>query len=42
MVHGSFTQIYGDYEVCPLTRERPGWMQMVCIASGSRMVAKPN
>jgi hypothetical protein len=26
-------QAWGDFEVCPLTRQRPGWMQMVCIES---------
>ena len=36
------TRIYGDFEVCPLTRERPGWMQMVCIARVSRVVATSN
>lgn len=41
-VPGGFTDVYGDYEVCPLTRKRPGRMQMVCIASGSRMVTKSN
>lgn len=39
---GTFTNVYGDYEVCPLTREQPGVMQMVCIESGSQMVTKPN
>ncbi len=26
-------EAWGDFEVCPLTPERPGWMQMVCIES---------
>jgi hypothetical protein len=33
------TRVFGDFEICPLTRERPGWMQMVCIASAPRLVA---
>jgi hypothetical protein len=31
----------GDFEVCPLTRERPGHMRMVCIAAGRNLVARP-
>ena len=34
------TQVFGDYEICPLTRERPGWMQMVCLASASRLAVQ--
>ncbi len=33
--------IYGDYMVCPLTRERPGWMQFVCIAGATHLVSRP-
>ena len=25
--------VFGDFEVCPLTRERPGHMQFVCLKS---------
>jgi hypothetical protein len=32
-------EVYGDYRVCPLTRERPGWMQFVCIESASKLRA---
>jgi hypothetical protein len=32
------TNLYGDYEVCPLSRERPGWMQWVCVERGERLV----
>lgn len=34
---GFETRIYGDFEVCPLTKERAGWMQMVCIVRASRL-----
>jgi hypothetical protein len=27
----------GDFEVCPFTRERKGWMQIVCVASVSKI-----
>lgn len=27
----------GDFEVCPFTRERKGWMQIVCVASVSNI-----
>ena len=30
--------VFGDYEVCPLTTERQGWMQMVCIKSASNLL----
>ena len=32
----------GDFRVCPLTHERPGWMQMVCIAGWSKVVRARN
>jgi hypothetical protein len=34
------TRAYGDFEVCPFTRDRPGWMQMACIASVGRLVVR--
>jgi hypothetical protein len=33
-------EIYGDFEVCPFTPERKGAMQLVCIESASKLVAK--
>jgi hypothetical protein len=33
------TAIYGDYTVCPFTRERAGWMPSVCIADATHLVA---
>lgn len=33
-------RVYGDYLVCPLTKERTGWMQMVCIESATRLVTE--
>ena len=32
------TQIFGDFEVCPLEPERPGWMQSACIESAKNLV----
>ena len=32
--------IYGDFEVCPFTRERKGAMRLVCIESASKLVTK--
>ena len=32
--------VFGDYVVCPLTSERPGWMQMVCIQSATNLVGR--
>jgi hypothetical protein len=34
--------VYGDYEVCPLSKERPEYMQFVCIEKASNLLAKPN
>jgi hypothetical protein len=33
-------EAWGDFEVCPFTKERPGAMQMVCIESVSNVVYK--
>ncbi|MGA2086629.1 MAG: hypothetical protein ABSG60_14050 [Terracidiphilus sp.] len=32
--------IFGDFEVCPFTRERKGSMQMVCVESAKNLVFK--
>ena len=32
--------VFGNFEVCPLTRKRPGWMQMVCIKRASKLFQK--
>jgi hypothetical protein len=29
--------IFGDYQVCPLTAAKPGWMQMVCISHAANL-----
>lgn len=34
--------MFGDFEVCPLTKSREGEMQMVCIESASRLVVREN
>jgi hypothetical protein len=31
--------VFGDYEVCPLAKDRPGWMRDVCVESASHLVA---
>jgi hypothetical protein len=28
----------GDYEVCPFTVEKPGWMQFVCVETVTNLV----
>ena len=33
-----FTRSYGDFEVCPFTREKPKVMQMVCLESAVHIV----
>jgi hypothetical protein len=32
--------IFGDFVVCPLTPERPGEMQLVCVQSASNLVVR--
>jgi hypothetical protein len=39
-LNGSGTHIFGDYEVCPLTRSIPGHMQHVCVARASNLVVQ--
>ena len=39
--HANFeTRLYGDFEVCPFTREKAGEMQFVCVESASNLVAE--
>jgi len=33
--------VYGDFLVCPYTKERTGEMQMVCVQSGSHLRPVP-
>ena len=32
--------IFGDFDVCPLSRERPGAMQFVCVESAKQLIVK--
>lgn len=32
--------VYGDFEVCPFTKEKPGAMRLVCIESAANIVVK--
>jgi hypothetical protein len=32
------TDVFADFTVCPLTRERSGWMQMVCLKGARNVV----
>jgi len=34
-------EIYADFEVCPLSQEKPGAMQVVCIESAKNLVEAP-
>ena len=38
---GDLNSVSGDFRVCPLATERPGWMQPVCIADAARVVVVP-
>ena len=33
--------VFGDFEVCPFTPEREGYMQMVCVERADNLVIKP-
>jgi len=35
------TDIYGNYTVCPLEKQRKGWMRMVCMKSATHLRAVP-
>ena len=37
-LHNFDYSVYGDYEVCPYTREKKGSMTMVCIESAKNLV----
>jgi hypothetical protein len=34
--------VFGDFEVCPFTPKRPGWMQMVCVERAENLAIKPS
>ena len=34
------TVVYGDYEVCPLSKAHPGWMQFVCVEAAAHLVPR--
>ena len=34
-----FTQVYGDYRVCPFSVSKPGHMRFVCIDSAANLTA---
>ena len=33
--------VFGDFEVCPFTEEKPGEMQMVCVQNASHLKLQP-
>ena len=34
--------VFGDFEVCPLAKSKPGEMQMVCVKSAVHLVVREN
>lgn len=34
------TVVYGDYEVCPLSKAHAGWMQFVCVEGATHLMAR--
>jgi len=37
LFYGIDARVFADFLVCPLTKERPGWMQMVCVQSAENI-----
>jgi len=35
------SDLYGNFVVCPFTREVPGVMQLVCVDSATKLVTRP-
>jgi hypothetical protein len=33
--------VFGDFEVCPFTPKRQGWMQMVCVERAENLAIEP-
>jgi hypothetical protein len=33
--------IFGDYEICPLSPDRPGRMRFACVQTATRLIRKP-
>jgi len=40
MTSPDHSDIYGDYEICPLEADQPGHMRRVCISGASRLVVQ--
>jgi hypothetical protein len=40
MTSPDHSDIYGDYEICPLEPDRPGHMRRVCISGASSLVVQ--
>jgi hypothetical protein len=40
-LHGDERFVFGDFEVCPFTKEREGHMRMVCVERADNLVIKP-
>jgi hypothetical protein len=38
--YGPGIDVFGDFEVCPLSKEKPGEMQFVCVESATHLVTK--
>jgi len=34
------TVVYGDYDVCPLSKAHPGWMQFVCVEGATHLMVR--
>src|SRR5687768_11767318 len=40
MTSDDHSQVYGDFEICPLERDAPGRMRSVCVSAASRLVVQ--
>jgi hypothetical protein len=40
MTSDDHSQVYGDFEICPLEPDAPGRMRLVCVRGASRLVVQ--
>jgi hypothetical protein len=40
MASADHSDVYGDFEICPLERDQPGRMRAACVAGAARLVVQ--
>jgi hypothetical protein len=41
MTGGDDFEVFGDFEVCPLSKPREGEMRSICVESATHLIKKP-